>query len=74
MPCEMFPLGYHLSLSVKEKIWKGEFIDILSLLPFNVDFMVRTDERGKRGARRTGESQYPSHLTIGCRHIVSILA
>lgn len=33
MMCEVSPLGYHLSLAVKEKIWKQDFVDILSLLP-----------------------------------------
>lgn len=31
--CEMSPLGYHLSSSLKEKIWKHDYIDLLSLLP-----------------------------------------
>lgn len=33
LTCEVSPLGYHLSLVVKEKIWKNEFVDILSLIP-----------------------------------------
>lgn len=52
MPCEVSPLGFHLSLAVKEKIRKGEFIDILSLLPLHKDFMVRTDRRGDEEDRR----------------------
>lgn len=41
MPCEISPLGYHLSMSIMEKIWQGEFIDILSLLPFHKDFAFK---------------------------------
>lgn len=33
LSCKISPLGFHLSSSVKEKIWRGEFVDILSLLP-----------------------------------------
>lgn len=29
MPCFLSPLGFHLSANIKEKIWKGEFVDIL---------------------------------------------
>lgn len=47
MLCEMSPLGYHLSLAVKEKIWRGDFIAILSLLPSYKDFMVKMGCRGE---------------------------
>lgn len=47
MPCEISPLGYHLSMSIMEKIWQGEFIDILSLLPFYKDFAFKSDRRGE---------------------------
>lgn len=33
LPCEMSPLGFHLSTAVKEKIWKCEYLDLISLLP-----------------------------------------
>lgn len=33
MTCEMSPLGFHLTPTIKENIWRKEFIDILSLLP-----------------------------------------
>lgn len=32
MVCEVSPLGFHLSLNTKEKIWKHDFVDLLSLL------------------------------------------
>lgn len=31
--CDMSPLGFHLSVTIKEKIWKHDYVDILSLLP-----------------------------------------
>lgn len=33
MACEMSPLGFHLSANVKSKIWRGDYIDVFSLLP-----------------------------------------
>lgn len=39
LPCEMSPIGFSLSISVKDKIWKGEFIHILSLLPSSKEFL-----------------------------------
>lgn len=47
IPCETSPLGYHLSQSVKERIWKGEFMEILSLLPFHKDAMFKADREGE---------------------------
>lgn len=46
----MSPLGFHLPLAVKEKIWKGEFLDLLSLLPIAKDFIIKTDKRYEDGA------------------------
>ena len=50
LPCEVSPLGYHLSLALKEKIWSGDYVDLLSLLPANKEVAVskreeREDER-----------------------------
>lgn len=45
LPCELSPLGYHLSNAVKEKIWRGDFIDILSLLPSSKEFLLKSDKR-----------------------------
>lgn len=33
IPCVLSPLGFHLTVSVKEKIWKNDFFDVLTLLP-----------------------------------------
>lgn len=49
LPCEMSPLGFHLPLAVKEKIWSGEFLDILSLLPFAKEFLTKSDKRSEHG-------------------------
>lgn len=52
--CEVYvcfkgPLGAHLKTEVREKIWKGEYVEIFSLLPlekFNLD-RVKPDESKK---------------------------
>lgn len=33
MPCILSPLGFHVPAPTKEKIWHGEYMDILALLP-----------------------------------------
>lgn len=45
LPCEISPLGYYLSAQVKDKIWKGQFIDILSLIPSAKLFINRPDQK-----------------------------
>lgn len=32
MTCEISPLGFHLAPGIKEKIWRQEYVDLLSLL------------------------------------------
>lgn len=59
MPCEVSPLGYHLSTAIKEKICKGEFIDILSLLPFQEDFAVKSDRRGEEKSEEDRRRSIP---------------
>ncbi|XP_040195886.1 uncharacterized protein LOC120928890 [Rana temporaria] len=44
MACELSPLGFHLSANVKAKIWKGDYMDILSLLPAAEDRPLRRDQ------------------------------
>lgn len=41
--CELSPLGFHLSVNVKEKIWRGDYIDLLSLIPSPKEY--RTDKK-----------------------------
>lgn len=58
MPCILSPLGFHLSNSTKDKIWKGDFIDILSLLPSQKEYYScidkdKLDEDKKRLVART---------------------
>lgn len=36
LPCEVYSLGFYLSAALKEKIWKREFVDVLSLLQTDV--------------------------------------
>lgn len=47
LPCEMSPLGYHLPGSVKEKIWAGDFVDMLSLLSASKDFIFKMEKKGE---------------------------
>lgn len=47
--CFEGPLGAHLKADVKEKIWKGEYVEIFTLLPlekFNLD-RLKPEERKK---------------------------
>ncbi|OCT96893.1 hypothetical protein XELAEV_18009110mg, partial [Xenopus laevis] len=39
--CAATPLGLHLPQAIKEKITKGEYIDMLSLLPSSKDFLSK---------------------------------
>lgn len=48
MPCVLSPLGFNLSLSVKQKIWNGEYNDLLTLLSSSKDFaykLVKSDDK-----------------------------
>lgn len=38
VPC---PLGFHLSSALIEKIWKGDYIDLVTVLPLARDFSQR---------------------------------
>lgn len=52
--CFEGPLGAHLRADVREKIWKGEYVEIFSLLPlekFNLD-RVKPDESKKEEEER----------------------
>lgn len=51
MACTISPLGYHLSITVKDKIWRGEFLDILSLLPSAKEFLIK-DKKEEDDRRR----------------------
>lgn len=41
-----------MSLAVKEKIWRGDFTDILSLLPLQKDFMGKLGKNDKQEDER----------------------
>lgn len=46
-------MGLHLKAEVKERIWKGEYVEIFSLLPlekFNLD-KIKPDESKKEEKR-----------------------
>ncbi|CAJ0950815.1 unnamed protein product, partial [Ranitomeya imitator] len=53
--CFEGPLGAHLKQEVREKIWKGEYIEIFSLLPlerFNLDRPRREDSKKEDEEKR----------------------
>lgn len=70
MPSEISPLGYHLSSSMKEKIWRGDVVDILSLLPCQKDFAFKSDRRGEEEQeeyrRRTVPRSFHNWLQAYC--------
>lgn len=45
LPCEMSPVGYYLSPQIKNKIWNGQFVDILALLPSVKEYINRSDNK-----------------------------
>ncbi|OCT76554.1 hypothetical protein XELAEV_18031757mg, partial [Xenopus laevis] len=48
------PVGVHLKLETKEKIWKGEFVEIFSLLPLEEAVEVKEDDK-KEGKKEEEE-------------------
>ncbi|XP_077306286.1 uncharacterized protein LOC143925697 [Lithobates pipiens] len=70
LPCEISPLGFHLSSSVKEKIWRGEFVDLLSLLPSSKEFLSKLDkkseERSEEDRRRAVPRTFQNWLQAFC--------
>lgn len=47
LPCTLSPLGYHLSPSIKDKIVRDEFVDLLSLLPSSKESLFRDKKEAK---------------------------
>lgn len=65
LSCEVSPLGYHLSVSMKEKIWRCEFLDLLSLLPSVKDF-VSKDKKEDEDRRRPVTRSFNNWLQAFC--------
>ncbi|OCT57189.1 hypothetical protein XELAEV_18003887mg [Xenopus laevis] len=42
--CDTTPLGLHLPQAVRDKIVRGEYVDLLSLLPSAKEFLVKNDK------------------------------
>ncbi|OCT79771.1 hypothetical protein XELAEV_18026581mg, partial [Xenopus laevis] len=57
------PLGVHLKPEVKEKIWKGEFIELYSLLP-REDFIDVDEEKDKEKAKKREEEEKKRYRKI----------
>lgn len=50
--CTISPLGCHLKDTVKEKIWKNLYIDLLSLLPSVKEFVKSEKKDDNSDSRR----------------------
>lgn len=69
----MSPLGFYFQISLKEKIQKGEFIDILSLLPSSKDFL-RFNKKLRIKQRKIDGGLSPDLSLTGFRPYVIFLA
>ena len=54
MPCLLSPLGFHVTNTLKEKIWRGEFMDLNLILPPSRDFYKyeKKEERAEEERRK----------------------
>lgn len=68
LPCTLTPLGFHLSPAVKEKIIKGEFVDLLSLLPFSKESVVapKKAEDKEENHKRSSPRSFQNWLQAFC--------
>lgn len=59
MSCGVSPLRFNLPLSVKEKIWKGDFAEVLALLPsarareFSSRYDTKSEDKSEEGKYMT---------------------
>ena len=68
LPCEISPLGFHLTTNIKEKIWKGDFIELLTLLP-GKEFSGKSDNKKdelSEDRRRTAPKSFYNWLQAFC--------
>lgn len=61
--CEVFvclkgPLGAHLKQEVREKIWKGEYVEIFSLLPLEIFYLDRVKPDESKREEEEGRQRY----------------
>ncbi|OCT74291.1 hypothetical protein XELAEV_18033252mg [Xenopus laevis] len=65
--CEVTPIGLHLSSSVREKIVRGDNIDLLSLLPSSKEF-YKNEKRGdnEEDGRRPVAGTFSNWLQAFC--------
>lgn len=69
LPCILSPLGFHLPTGTKEKIWKGEFLDLLSLLPSAKEFVHKysgREEKSEEDRRRPVNKSFNNWLQAFC--------
>lgn len=68
--CEISHLGYHLPLAIKEKIWKREFVDLLSLLLTNRENLKneKKSEEIEEKRKRLANKSFYNWLQAFCRY------
>lgn len=65
LPCTLSLLGFHLSTGIKEKNWRGEFLDLLSLLPSSKEFIQKAggkDDKAEEDRRRPINKNFINRL------------
>lgn len=58
LPCEMSPLGYHLSMAIKEKLWKGSLWTFCPSTPLQKTFFQEQTRRLMSGVRMREAGPY----------------
>ncbi|OCT95423.1 hypothetical protein XELAEV_18013112mg [Xenopus laevis] len=64
--CETTPLGLHLSQSIKDKINRGEYVDLLSLLPSVKVFLKDKKSEAEEDRRRPVARTFTNWLQAFC--------
>lgn len=54
-------------VSLKENIWKGKFVEVLSLMPAAKDVNFRSGVNLMTGRTRISVGQFSSRFLIGCK-------
>lgn len=71
LSCELSLLSFHLNIAIKENIWKGEYVDLLKLLPSLKE--NRLEKRDCKNWRINGKGLVLVISTIGCKHFAYML-
>lgn len=66
LSCELSPLGFHLQGSVKEKIWRGEYIEIMSLFPSTKYSRLERNEKVEDDRQKNVPCSFNNWLQVFC--------